>query len=56
VNIEKHLEAVQCEHEDELGGRDQESMKMHVEAEIELNNEMPMEAEIEQTKRCTWRP
>jgi hypothetical protein len=29
---------------------------MHLEAEIELNSEMHLEAVIERVWRCTWRP
>jgi len=38
-----------------LGGRDGTGLEMHLAAEIDLNPEMQLEAEIEQVWRCIWK-
>ena len=67
MNSGMHLEAVfeqvwRCtwrprlsELRDALGGRNQASLEMHLEAEIKLNSELHLDAVIERVWRCTWR-
>jgi hypothetical protein len=41
---------------DVIGGRDRASVEMHLEAEIEWNSEMHLEAVIKRVWRCSWWP
>ena len=41
---------------DVLGGHDCVILEMHLEAEIEFNSEMHLEAVIKQVWRCIWSP
>jgi hypothetical protein len=51
-----HLEAETEYHREALGGNEQPSLGMQMEAEIKVNTEMHLEAIIEPVGRSTERP